>query len=124
GTVNDFVQVQIEDNNGNGVFLSMGIPKQPGALNGTNVSFKIPAFKLVAGRTYQATLFFARGYTTNTYAGVVGIAAYAVNTSFTIRTIDVTSFLVAKGRTFDQTSVAAPVSRSFVYLLNVNALSG
>lgn len=89
GTTNDFVEVRIENTSGNyASYFETPQPGQPGALNGTHTSVVIPANTLYPGRTYSASLMFAKLVTknTNSYPGVLGIAAYARGTQFTIQT--------------------------------------
>jgi len=87
GTANDFIQLRIEDDMGNTYFES-GPPDDPFALNGTNVNVVIPADTLEGGKTYQATLLFARVLTRDmtSYAGALGVSGYLRETAFTLHT--------------------------------------
>ncbi|HKS36314.1 MAG TPA: Ig-like domain-containing protein [Verrucomicrobiae bacterium] len=87
GTANDFIQLRIEDDMGN-TFFESGPPDDPSALNGTDVSVVIPADMLEGGKTYQATLLFARVLSrdTTSYAGALGVSAYLRQTAFTMHT--------------------------------------
>lgn len=86
GTADDFIQLQFEDCQGNG--LHSPDPGEPGALTGTNNSITLSAGLLQSGRTYQAELkFFKRtSIDTNSYPGVRGLAAYGKTTKFTLVT--------------------------------------
>ena len=87
GTANDFIQLRIEDDLGI-TFFESGPPGDPLALNGTNVNVVIPADTLEGGKTYQATLLFARVLTrdTTSYAGALGVCGYLRQTAFTMHT--------------------------------------
>lgn len=76
GTTNDFVQIFIED--GNGEIDSTPGPGKSGRLNGTATFHTIEAGRLTSNTTYKVFLLFAKvtpGVHTN-YPGVPGWAAY------------------------------------------------
>ncbi len=123
GTTNDFVQLMIGDGNGNSIFQSPGFAES-GHLDGTKTSVMIPKYALMAGQTYaNVTLFFARGnLNASSYPGVPGIGAYFRQTSFSISTVDVQSFLVIKAQQFKQIdNTTPPASQGFQFSVNVNS---
>ena len=87
GTTNDFVQLEIGDRGGGGVFQTPN-PWAMGALTFMNTSVTIPAGKLSAGVSYIARLIFAKTVSINTasYPGVIGFAAYFAATEFDLLT--------------------------------------
>ena len=86
-TTNDFVQIQIEDENGP-VFETNG-PRQPDSLNGKSTSVVIPAETLAPGHEYKCSVFLARFsvVNTNTFPGALGIGAYAKATFIRLSTL-------------------------------------
>lgn len=88
GTTNDFIQVNLSDNNGD-VFSSPQMPGLPGALNGLSNSIVIPAGVLTPGQTYEGELFFAKLITlnTNAYPGVTSLTFYGRRTDFNLATL-------------------------------------
>jgi hypothetical protein len=116
GTAGDFIQVQIQDTNGNPVFASSGPPGAPGALNGIHTSIVIPAGALAPGREYNGEIFFAKIVVSNTadIPGARGILAFAARTSFKLRTSSpvqeaINLYGVFKAQNFMQTNDAPPV---------------
>ncbi|MEW6301913.1 MAG: Ig-like domain-containing protein [Verrucomicrobiota bacterium] len=87
GTLSDFVQLTIEDENGNSVYESPG-PGDGGALNGTSTGTSIPGGTLDPGKRYEAILMVAAapGGFNSDYPGVGGVAAYIKETHFHIFT--------------------------------------
>lgn len=86
--MNDFVQIQIRDRDGNTAYSSGEKPGAPGALDGTATSFLIPAFTLNPGETYTAEIMFAKisVYDTSSIPGAQGIIAFATQTSVDLKT--------------------------------------
>lgn len=85
GSLLDFVQIRIEDDNGNKIAGSGDAPGGPGALNGTATSFTIPKGSLSPGHNYHGRLFIAHGSAIDTsYA--LGFAAYIRETEFPVKT--------------------------------------
>ncbi len=85
-TANDFVQLTVEDLNGNVVYET-GAPGE--GLNGTDTQHTIPGGRLQPGRIYEATLMFAKivQMDSSSYGGgVTGVAAYLKETHFHIVT--------------------------------------
>lgn len=79
GTVTDFIEVIIEDDNGNEIYFS-GSPGD--GLNGTDTSVIIPAGTLANGTTYSAQVVFYK----ITDFSPPGAAGYAKITNFEIKT--------------------------------------
>ncbi|MHB8519423.1 MAG: hypothetical protein ACYDH9_01575 [Limisphaerales bacterium] len=120
GGATDFVSVHLEDPT-SGTAFSSGDPGSPGALNGAATSVVIPANRLQAGHTYQATLTFVKvtAIDTTTYPGSLGVAGYFTETDFTVTTSggvvtgpDVKRYGVVKGQQFAQSDANAPVLRT------------
>ena len=88
GNTNDYVQLNIDNTNGNSVFQSRR-PLVLGALNGADTSVLIPANTMVAGNSYHAHLLFAKlaNLNTNGYPGAQGAAAYFAETRFPINAV-------------------------------------
>ncbi|MBU6402170.1 MAG: hypothetical protein KGS61_17770, partial [Verrucomicrobia bacterium] len=90
GTTSDFVQLSIQDSNGNTVFNTPQ-PGTPGASNGLTLSVLIPRGTLVFGQTYFGNLVFARGVIdTNSVPGATGLAGYFIATAFNLATEGIT----------------------------------
>jgi len=85
GTVTDFVRVDFG--------YGLGSPDygQPGALNGTNKSFLIPAGTLNQGQPYDARLLFGKitALNSNAYPGVPGVSMFYKATLFELATVPV-----------------------------------
>ncbi|MBI2928652.1 MAG: Ig-like domain-containing protein [Verrucomicrobia bacterium] len=114
GGLNDVIQVRIEDA-GQTVFETSARPDEQDGLDGLATSVVIPARTLIAGKTYSATLLFAKATDVDftTYAGVIGFAGYFKSTRFSLKTAgaasaDVTLYVLNKQQTFMQTSNEAP----------------
>ncbi len=121
GTVVDFLQVSVEDSNGNTVFQSPGLGR-PGALTGGSpASFTIPDHTLAGSTSYTCRILSAHYSQVNTSSygqGVTGYAAYYAETDLplvTTQTPDVNQMGIAKGRTLTQSSAAAPVPDALPY---------
>lgn len=86
GTERDFIQVTVEDDNGE-VFAT-GEPREFDALNGTDTSITIPAGWLTPNTTYTVYLIHARVVSENTtnYPGATGLAAYFKETEYQFTT--------------------------------------
>lgn len=113
GTANDFVQLRIEDANGDNTIYQTGMPGSSNALNGTMISCVIPAGVLVTGTTYRASLMFDRVVSADmiNYPGAVISANYIAQTVFGLATRlttapDAIDFGLVKGLHYQQTSVA------------------
>ncbi len=87
GTSTDTILLTIANSTGQQVFSTPVFPA-PGALTGTATSAVIPANTLQTGRTYTATLSFAK-VTADvfSYLGVPGVSAYASSTTCKLRTL-------------------------------------
>lgn len=87
GTANDFIQLTIRNSSDNKIIQS-GDLGSPGALNGTNVSFAIPAGVLLPGETYRAELMFAHITTldSTSISGANGVVAFIKRTRFEMKT--------------------------------------
>ena len=86
GTTNDYIRLEVENSEGQTVFAS-GEPGTPGALNGTNTSWFIPAGTFAPGTNYSASLTFAKiTGVTNAFPGAIGLIGYLKNNNFGIHT--------------------------------------
>ncbi len=114
GGLNDLILVRIEDAEQT-VFETSARPDEQDGLNGMATSVTIPARTLIAGKTYEATVLFAKATDVDftTYAGVIGFGGYFKSTRFSLKTsgsvsADVTLYSLNKQQTFVQTSNEAP----------------
>jgi hypothetical protein len=115
GTSSDFIQLRIEDKDGDNVFETPDFDDRD-ALNGRATAVTIPVGTLEIGKDYEARLTFRR-YTridSSSYPGALGIASYFARTKFDIRTTqpDIEDYRIEKGRGFEQASTGAPIPDS------------
>ena len=116
GNSNDFVQLHIEDNQGNKVFETPDIG-ETGALDGRGTAALVPPRTFAAGQTYQAYIYFAKAVThdTTTYPGAFGFSGYYKRTKASIQTAATASqaqvkvYGLSKTRRFQQDGSGAPV---------------
>jgi hypothetical protein len=124
GTANDFIQLRIEDGDGDNVFETPDFDDKD-ALDGRATGAVIPGGTLEPGKTYDARLTFHRcvAIDSSSYAGALGQALYFARTKFKIRTVapDVKNYEVRKGRIFMQSSPGAPVVTGFVFTAELEA---
>jgi hypothetical protein len=118
GTETDFVQLHIEDDQGNQLFETSNLGKSS-ALNGTALSAAVPHDTLPGGKSLSARVVFQKTAALDTisYPGALGVAAYATRTSFTINT---TSGAGAQPVTLSLAPVGSPGS----YRLLVSGTGG
>jgi hypothetical protein len=114
GTVNDFIQLRIEDGNGELVWETPD-PGESGALDGFSRFAVIKAGKLKPNTRYNGALTFEKtsGRDTGSYPGALGWSTYHARTEFTIGTgsagaPNIHDYRVSKGRGFEQTNSGAP----------------
>jgi hypothetical protein len=115
GGPNDFVQLHIEDSQGEKVWETPDFGES-GALDGRATSVLIPPRTLAAGQSYQANLEFAKASQrdASSYPGAIGAAFYYKRTKFMIQTAasasyaDVKLYWVTKSRRYQQTGATAP----------------
>lgn len=128
GTANDFIQLRIEDDMGI-TFFESGPPDDPFALNGTNINVVIPADTLEGGKTYQATLLFARVLTrdTTSYPGALGVAGYIRQTAFAMHTTGSSSdttppflFMTQPVNNANNVPINSPVTFTFSEAMRTN----
>ena len=111
-TTNDFIEIRIEDDQGNEVYSTPSIGK-PGSLSGTATStFLFTSFP--PGRLYQGHILFGKIVGSNKTAlpGSFGFAAYYAQTRFPLRIIyqpDAEFLSVFKGEFFTQAVQAPPL---------------
>jgi hypothetical protein len=88
GTINDFIQVRVEDHNFNKFFETPDLGKA-GALDGRATSATIPASILAAGKGFEIHVTFTRvnAVDTSSYPGVLGLSDFQARTKFNIQTI-------------------------------------
>jgi hypothetical protein len=103
GTTNDFIQLRIEDADGEVVFETPD-RGDDGALNGLSTSTNFPAATLVPGQTYEGRLVFERIVHTDETTGAEGRVTYFARTDFNIETVpgDVEDYRIERGRRFEQ----------------------
>jgi hypothetical protein len=115
GTVNDYIQVQLSDLQGN-LFFESPNPGETGALNGTAKSLVIQPKTLPSSTTVVGNLLFAKLVQSNltAYAGVPGYSAYLTGTTFGMVTLpeDVSAYNLTKQQFFEQTNAGAPTLRT------------
>ncbi len=129
GTINDFIQVRVEDHNFNKFFETPDLGKA-GALDGRATSATIPAGKLPAGKGFEIHVTFHRinAVDTTNYPGVLGLSDFQARTKFNIQTkpADVQNYGVFKSQAYQQIDAAAPAllpSKGFALESSVNAQS-
>ena len=115
GTAADFIQLRIEETNGDLAFETRDFG-EAGALDGTATYVTLEPGDLEASKAYQATLRFDKtsAYGITTYVGVPGWSTHHALTRFPIATSSATtptieSYQILKGRRFDQQSAGPPV---------------
>jgi hypothetical protein len=116
GGINDFVQLHIQDAQGNKVWETPDLD-ETGALDGRATSVLLPALALQPGQTYNVNLDFARASQRDlsSYPGALGAALYFKRTKFTIQTAaaisqaDVKLYTLSKSRRYEQTGDGAPI---------------
>ncbi|MGB0581549.1 MAG: hypothetical protein ACPGVU_17770, partial [Limisphaerales bacterium] len=88
GTVNDFIQVEIQNDVGRTIYESPS-PFEVGAMDGMQTSLSIPAHTLAPGRQYECELTFAKVVDSDntSYAGVNAAAVFAKITEFKLTTM-------------------------------------
>ncbi|MBC8003064.1 MAG: hypothetical protein H7X97_10805, partial [Opitutaceae bacterium] len=111
-TTNDFIEVYIEDDQGNEVYSTPGVG-QPGALSGTATStFVFVGFP--PGRQYRASILFAKIVASNKVSlpGAFGFAAYFSETRFPVGVNyqpDAEFLSVFKGELYTQAVQSSPL---------------
>jgi hypothetical protein len=87
GTINDFVQVRIEDHQFNKFFETPNLGKA-GELDGRATSAVIPAGTLPPGQSLEIHLTFTRlsALDTTSYSSVLGLTDFQARTKFNIQT--------------------------------------
>ncbi|HKQ40709.1 MAG TPA: hypothetical protein VJ063_21760, partial [Verrucomicrobiae bacterium] len=115
GTAADFIQLHIENSDGDVVFETRDFG-EAGALDGTATYTIIEPGTLKAGTTYDARLRFDKttAYGITTYVGVPGWSTHHAQTRFAIVTSSavaptIKSYTLAKARRFDQQSTNTPI---------------
>ena len=112
GTRDDFIQLRLEDEDGDTVFETPNFDDKD-ALDGRATSVSIPAGTFVTGKDYKGRLTFRRYVRLDpfSYPGALGIASYFARTKFDIETArrDVEEYRIERGRSFEQASVGLPV---------------
>lgn len=119
GLATDYIQVQIDDSQGNSVYSSPD-PGAVGSLNGLSTSVTIPAGVLTAGKSYSAQIMFARIASMNTtaYPGVMGVVAFIKQTGFTLQTTrvpDILRYGLIQSVAYRQTVSSAPALEAHPY---------
>jgi len=130
GTVNDYIQVQLNAFQDGSLLLATPNPGEAGALNGTAKSLVIPSNALPSGTVVVGNLIFAKLVLSNltAYAGVPGYAAYDTGTTFGMVTLaqDVSAYNLTKQQFFQQTNAGVPTlatNKPFRFLSQVFATS-
>lgn len=116
GTANDFIQVQIENGNGDNVFESPDF-QQAGALNGLSTRVFLDPGVLDPATVYLGTVNFIRvqGRNSQNYPLAPGIAGYFSRTQFTIDAVTggpvsgINEVQLWKTRQFDQAATGGPL---------------
>lgn len=88
GTLNDFVQVRVEDAQHNKIFETPDIGKA-GALDGRATTITIPANTLPANQSLEIHLTFKRvnAMDTTSYPGVLSLSSFQARTKISVQTI-------------------------------------
>ena len=124
GNANDFIQLRIEDNDGDNVFETPDFDDKD-ALDGRATSATVPAGTLTPGKSYKARLTFHRcvAIDASSYPGALGQAIYFARTKFDIETVppDVKNYEVRKSKMFVQSSPGAPIVTGFVFTATLEA---
>ena len=89
GTTNDFVMIDLFESGGDLPVFSSPALIESGALNGTNVSFEIPAGTLATDHAYDAQLLFVKSFTLDetTVPSATGLSGFYRQTRFAIQTL-------------------------------------
>lgn len=87
GSINDFVQVRVEDHNGNKFFETPDLGKA-GAIDGRATTTDIPAGTLPLGQGFEIHVTFTRlsGVDTTSYPGVLALTDFQARTKFNLQT--------------------------------------
>src|SRR5262249_54845048 len=87
GTSLDFIQLHIDDLQGNKVFETPNFGKT-GALSGNDFRATVPHSTLAAGTSYDVTVVFQKNLVLDASGipGALGVASYAARTSFVLTT--------------------------------------
>jgi hypothetical protein len=103
GSAADYVQLQIDDEDGDKVFETSDFGKTK-ALNGLSTSATIPSGTLKVGSTYTAKLFFLRApnIDASSYPGALGISGFARETRLQIKTTGISPTLTSSRLTDGQ----------------------
>jgi hypothetical protein len=124
-TRDDFIQLRIEDEEGDTVFETPDFDDKD-ALDGRARSATVPAGTFVRGQEYEARLTFRRFVRLDaaSYPGALGVASYVSRTSFDIETVpsDVRGYEVFKGWFHVQTS-GSTTATGYVFRATVEAES-
>jgi hypothetical protein len=131
GATPSFVQLHIDDANGNKIFESPD--NGPLALDSSATSYLMPPGALEPNQTYNAYIIFRSTTASDqtSYPGASGSAGYYKRTEFTVKTLpasitaDVQSFSLTKLLVYEQGVTTPPVSGSdgFELRARVNASS-
>jgi hypothetical protein len=112
GPSSGFVQLRIEDLQGNKVFQTSNIGSQI-ALNPGATNYTIAAGTLLPGQSYVGTLSFARlaSLDTTSYPAVLFFGDYDSVTTFNITTMpaDLAGYSICKGLVYTQAGAGSPV---------------
>ncbi len=112
GTTNDFIQVRIQDNDGDTLFET---PNRGdiGALNGGDTSVTIPATVFEFGQDYEGRIRFERFVVEDetTLPGAEGTVSYFSRTDFDIEAVgpDANDYRIERGRRFEQETAGLPI---------------
>lgn len=130
GTAQDYIQLRIEESDGDRVFETRDLG-EAGALDGTTTYALLDPDTLKPSTTYTVTLRFdkIRARDSTSYTGTLGCSSHHAVTHFTIATSpagvpDVESYTVSKGRRFEQTTAGFPgpdVGDEFIFSADVKA---
>jgi hypothetical protein len=116
GTINDFVQVRIEDHNANKFFETPDLGKG-GALDGRATSVVVPAGILPPGQSLEIHVTFTHlsVLDTTNYAGVLGLSDFQARTKINIQTAPVagskpalTLNALASGQGYQLSAIVVP----------------
>jgi hypothetical protein len=116
GGTNDFVQLHIEDNQGNKIWETPDVG-EAGAFDGRATAALVPPRTFLPAQTCQAYLYFAKASAQDrtTYPGAVGFSGFYKRTKLAIQTVaaasqaDVKFYTLSKSRRFTQTDSGSPI---------------
>jgi hypothetical protein len=127
GTENDFIQLRIEDKDGDKIFETPDLGDED-AVNGRATGIVVPAGTLIPGKSYRGRLTFQKiaGIDTGGYPGALGVVSFFSKTKFDIETAppDIKTVSVFKGHDFIQRDTGSPTlhtSTAFVFTASVEA---